>query len=163
MKYLIFLITASALIVGCVQKPANNENGEAAAATQTEESSQTRVVRERQVERSDPATVTSARRTTSLTDPARQLPQLQGELESPGNGLNMIIDGSSPDAFLQSLEIIASDSSEQQFQTFHSSLQYLQAYSMDGGNLTAFYETLDGRTAEEVIELAANRRARRGR
>lgn len=167
MKRLNYLIIAgisiAALTAGCVQKPANNEAEEATASVQAEEASQTRVVRERQAERSQPAPTATETQRPSLTDPARQLPRLQGELDSDGYGLNMIIDGSSPDAFLQSLEIIASDSSRQQFQTFQSSLQYLQAYSMDGGNLATFYQTLDGRTAEEVIEMAANRRVRRSR
>lgn len=163
MKYLIALLAVSSMMVGCTQHSDNDENSEAAATVQQEEAP-ARVVRERQPERSTQQTTSqSERQLPSLTDPARNLPQLRGQLDSPGDGLEMIIDGSSPDAFLQSLEIIAGETSEQQYQTFHSSMLYLRVSSLDRSEMADFYQTLDGRTAEEVIEMAARLRVRRGR
>ena len=159
MKYLMFLMIASATMVGCVEKPANKESDEATATTQTEEASQARVVRERQAERSQPPA--PERRLASLTDPAVQLPQLSGELSSEGYGLEMLIDGSSPDAFLASLEMIASETSPEQFQQLTSALRYLQAYMLGPRNLSEFYQRLDAMTGQEVIELARQQRQRR--
>ena len=162
--HLFILMITSVLEIGCSEQSGNSENEDTATTVPIEQASQSRVVRERPAESSPPALERNTDpRPASLIDPAQQMPQLTGELETDGYGLSMIIDGSSPEAFLQSLEIIASESSTQQYQTFHSSMQYLRTSSLDRSELSSFYQTLDGRTAEEVIELAAIKRVRRGR
>ncbi len=96
-------------------------------------------------------------------DPARDLPRLTGEAEVDGFGLTMIVDGSSPEAFRQSLEIIAEDSTETQYQELDSAIRYLRAYSPEAWEgLSNLYASLDGMTGEEIIEEAARLSERRG-
>jgi len=95
-----------------------------------------------------------------VAQPDRRLPKLEGELNSDGYGMTMIIDGTSPDAFANSLQLIAADTSSRQFQELNSALQYLQFQSMPPGGLPEFYRRFDGMTAEEVIEMANARSSR---
>ena len=92
--------------------------------------------------------------------PDRMLPKLEGELTTDGYGMTMIIDGSSPDAFANSLELIAADTSSSQFQDLNSALEYLQFKSMPPGGLPEFYRMFDGLTAEEIIQMAGERSSR---
>ncbi len=91
-------------------------------------------------------------------DPAREIPRLQGELQSEGYGMTMIVDGSSPQAFADSLAMIASDTSQEQYRTLDSAIRYLQTYALGSRDLESFYQSLDGMTAEEIIERAHSRR-----
>jgi len=75
----------------------------------------------------------------------------------------MIIDGSSPEAFRQSVELIAADSSESQYREFNAALRFLRTYTLGARDLEEFYQTLDGMTPEEVVEMVAERRGRRQR
>jgi outer membrane murein-binding lipoprotein Lpp len=159
MTKMILLVAGALLLAGCQSKPENNNASESASAeTQTQETvSERRVVRER----SEPArTEPAPAATQSLNDPARRLPQLTGQLQEDGYGLDMLIDGSSPAAFLSSLELIASDTSSSQYQRLNSSLRYLEAYLLGPRNLTEFYQRLDAMTGQEVIELAQQQRQR---
>ncbi len=101
------------------------------------------------------------RNSSPAADPARELPSLVGQLDSSGYGMTMMIDGSSPQAFADSLEIIAADTSPEQYQQFDSAVRFLQAYSLGTNNLSDFYRTIDGLTPEEVIEKARNQRGGR--
>jgi hypothetical protein len=151
------IIAAVLTLAACQSKPENNGETEAAAVEPARETvTERRVVRER----SEPAQEETQRPMRDLTDPANTLPQLRGELEQDGYGLEMIIDGSSPAAFQASLELIAAESSAQQYQSFNSALRYLQAYMLGPRNLTEFYQRLDAMTPQEVIELAQQQRRR---
>ena len=90
-------------------------------------------------------------------NPAREIPRLEGELGSEGYGMTMIVDGSSPEAFAESLKIIASDTSPEQYQALDSAIRYMKTYSMGSRDLETFYQSLDGMTAEEIIERAHSR------
>lgn len=92
--------------------------------------------------------------------PDRMLPNLEGELTTDGYGMTMIIDGSSPDAFANSLQLIAADTSPRQYQDLNSALSYLQVYAMPSGGLPEFYRMFDGLTAEEIIQMANERSSR---
>lgn len=156
------LITmASGLLIACRSEPEPppEPTAEAAPAAQTQPR---REVRQREPEPAAPVRDTST--LPPLQDPSRQLPSLRGELAEDGWGLEHLIDGSSPAAFAQSLELIASDTSVQQYQEFNSALRYLQTYSLATRDLASFYRTLDNLSANEVIERAREQqRARRGR
>jgi hypothetical protein len=93
-------------------------------------------------------------------DAAQDIPDLTGELESEGLGLTMIVDGSSPQAFADSLQMIAADTSAEQYQGLEASLQLLEVYTLDASDLESFYRSLDGMTGEEIIELAQRRNRR---
>jgi len=95
-----------------------------------------------------------------LHDPAEELPSLRGQLESDGYGLSLIIDGSTPQAFADSLEMIAADTSAQQYQRLESAIRFLETYALGVDNLTEFYQSIDGQSAEEIIDRAYNRNRR---
>lgn len=156
------LITmASGLLIACRSEPEPPPEpaAETAPVAQTQPR---REIRQREPEPAAPIRDTST--LPPLQDPARQLPSLRGELAEDGWGLDNLIDGSSPAAFAQSLELIASDTSERQYQGFDSSLRFLHAYSLSTRDLPSFYRTLHNLSAKEVIERAGEQqRERRSR
>lgn len=159
MNKLIFLVAATAILAGC-QSDNEVESPEESVTETTPTVSEQRVLRQRR--NPEPPRVPEG--TQSLIDPSRELPRLTGELEQDGYGPTMIIDGSSPEAFRQSVELIAADSSADQYRDFNSALRFLRTYTLGARDLDAFYQTLDGMTPEEVIEMVAERRDRgRGR
>lgn len=114
----------------------------------------------RDVRRStDDERTTAASAPPRADDPARNIPKMVGDAPEEGHGLTMIVDGSSPEAFRQSLEIIAEDTSEAQYSQLDSAIRYLRVYSPAGwSGLPALYESLDGMTGEEIISKAENLR-----
>ena len=97
-------------------------------------------------------------------DPAKKIPKITAQGEQEGYGLTLIVDGSSPEAFAESLALIASDTSEQQYRQLDSAVRYLQVYSSDGwAGLPGFYERLNGMTGEEIIARANRLKEERGR
>ena len=158
MKYIIIAIAATMMLTGCP----SDEDVEASEEAVTEAAptlSEQRAMRQRR--NPEPPARSDAPR--SLTDPARELPRLTGELEDDGYGPTMIIDGSSPEAFRQSVELIAAESSESQYREFNAALRFLRTYTLGARDLDEFYQTLDGMTPEEVVEMVAERRGRRRR
>lgn len=155
-KYFAMTALAFSLLAGCQ----STEPEETAAP---EPASTTPVAEQPTSTRPDAAERRSAQREPEPTangpevDPSREIPNLDGRLESEGYGMTMIVDGSSPQAFADSLEMIASDTSSEQYQALDSAIRYLQAYSLEPGNLEALYRSLDGLTAEEIIERAQSR------
>ncbi len=91
------------------------------------------------------------------------LPSTRGLLEDEGLGLSMLIDGSSAQAFHQSLQNIARDTSAEQYDQLTRALQYLRMYDNEAlrGN-DALIFSLDGQTGLEVIARAEALRRERG-
>lgn len=91
------------------------------------------------------------------------VPDLEGELEEPGLGLQTIIDASSKDAYAESLRWISQDVSASQYQSLEKSLRYIKAFdSSVMGSEKRFLDSIDGMTGQEIIDrastLIANRR-----
>ncbi|MEN1729046.1 MAG: hypothetical protein AAGJ52_11460 [Pseudomonadota bacterium] len=103
---------------------------------------------------------TTSGRPARTVDPSAEIPRLEGNLTESGYGLTMIIDGSSPQAFADSLEMIASDTSPEQFRQLDSAIRFLQAYSLGVDSLGEFYQSLDGQTPEEIIARVQQRDGR---
>lgn len=109
------------------------------------------------------------------TEPAREdrrpaeprppvVPRTQGHLEEEGYGLTLIVDGSSTDAFHQSMELIAEESNREQFERLDAAIRYLQVYSPQSwGGQEALYASLDGLTGEEIIAQANELQQQRSR
>jgi hypothetical protein len=155
------------LLVGCrSERPVETEAEVPAAETAVTEQQTTRQRRELR-DRSDVVaepTADTRRVDTGGIDPSRTLPRLRGELDEDSYGPEMFIDGSSPEAFLQSLEMIASESSVAQYQQIDGALHYIQTYSFSDGGLPALYRSLDGLSGEDLIRRAGELRAQqRGR
>ena len=97
-------------------------------------------------------------------DPERELPRLEGQFTDDGMGLANLVDGSSPQAFAQSLELIAAETSAEQYAQLDSSLRYLRMYSSAAwGGLPGLYQSLDNMSGEEIIEHARRLQAERRR
>ena len=157
MKRIILPIAASLILVGCgsgnddVDSPVAETGPETTAETETR-----REVRRRSETDEAPAARDG--------DGVHRLPRLSGSAEEDGYGLTMIVDGSSPAAFDQSLELIAADTSESQYQQLDAAIRYLRMNSPHGwGGAEALYAALDGMSGEEIIEKADQRRSARGR
>ncbi|MCC5866035.1 MAG: hypothetical protein JJU31_13010 [Wenzhouxiangella sp.] len=150
----ILMILALALLAGCQSKP-NAENEQTAATEQaTEQPARERQVRQRgevAAPASEPARTQSPRRSI---DPRTELPRLTGELRENGYGLDMFIDGSSPDNFLQSIELIAAETSQEQYQRFQRAIDILHQNQMNFRDLEGLYRQMDGKSAQDIIDEA---------
>lgn len=83
------------------------------------------------------------------------VPKIDGELEEDGLGLQVILDGSSKQAFEESLEWVAADASQKQYSRLEMALRYLHTYDPQVmGSADRMHQRVDGMTAEEVINLA---------
>ena len=145
---LLTILLASVLLVitGC----SNDAPDQASGESQAQETAPTR---ERTIRREEP--VAQLPPPSANEDPAKKIPRRTGQTQEEGFGLTLMVDGSSPEAFAESLELIASDSSNQQYRQLDSALRYLQVYSSDGwSGLPGFYERLNGMTGEEIIQRA---------
>lgn len=89
-------------------------------------------------------------------EPRQQLvPQyIEGRLDQDGPGLDLMIDASSMDAFHQSLELIASETSESQYRSLAGAVDMLGFYDMEAQGVEGLLMILNGMTGEEVIERA---------
>jgi hypothetical protein len=152
MSKLIPVIAFLFVLAGCRSEPEPEPVVEAEPVTEQRPSTQ-RVVRQRAEPTPEQPPVEQAQ--TTRVDPARELPQFGGELESDGYGPEMIIDASSPQAFAESMELIASESSARQYQEIERAIGYLRHSNLAFRDLNILYQQLDGMTGREVIELAA--------
>ena len=149
------LVVSTMTLTGC----GGDEPAEPAAEPTTQN---TAPQRERTIRRSEPAPEPIPSRRDE--DPAKRIPKVTGQVDYEGYGLTLMVDGSSPEAFAESLELIASDSNPNQYRQLDSAIRYLQVYSSDGwSGLPGFYERLNGMTGEEIIERAQRLRAERAR
>lgn len=161
MKKLILIIALSVLMVACGNQEESDQSSEPQASEQQSESErETR--REVRNSGSDQTSGDNKILRPQGDDPSKKVPRLEGSSEVDGHGLTMIVDGSSPEAFQESLELIANDTSKSQYERLHSALLYLRVYAPEGwSGLPDLYRSLDGMTGEEIIELASERRANR--
>lgn len=105
---------------------------------------------------------TPAPRTEPAREPSRTpepgapvVPRSEGQLEEAGYGLALIVDGTSTASFHESLELIASETSQEQYQSLDAAIRYLQVYSPHAwGGRDSLYASLDGMTGEEIIAQA---------
>ena len=158
-KINILLISSLAVSMMALTGCGGDEPAEPATETTTQN---TAPQRERTIRRSEPSPELPPSRRDE--DPAKRIPKVTGQADYEGYGLTFMVDGSSPEAFAESLELIASDSSPDQYRQLDSAIRYLQVYSSDGwSGLPGFYERLNGMTGEEIIERAQRLRAERAR
>lgn len=100
---------------------------------------------------------------TETSEDFRVVPKLDGQLEEDGLGLETIIDASSKEAYAESLRWISQDVSPEQFKRLEQSLRFIQAYDSSVlGNKQRFYETIDGKTGQELIDRASKLVQERG-
>lgn len=120
-----------------------------------------------EVAETDQATVTERQRRSesvaesrpsSLDEPVdeRPVPRLRGEIEEgEGYGMTILVDASSPEAFRESLRMIAQDSTDAEYQVLDSSIRFIRLYSPRVMNdPDRLRELLHEQTGEEIIEMA---------
>lgn len=154
MKKTICILSVAFLVIGCGadEQPPAEETTEAAQGQPAD--SERDVVRRGEREQ-EPEPL--ERRDT--VNPERKIPRIEGEAEEEGYGLTMVLDGTSPEAFQESLELIAMDTSREQYRQLDSALRFLGTYDTAAwSGLPNLYKTLDGMTGEEIIERARKMR-----
>lgn len=83
------------------------------------------------------------------------VPKVQGQLEQDGTGLEMMVDGSSEAAFADSLARIAESTSGEQYTSLERSVRFLTTFDPSIlGDPAKMRQTVDGMTAQEIIEKA---------
>lgn len=157
MKKTICILSVAFLAIGCgSEEPAPAEDTQQAAQEQPADNDRQVVRRSERQQESQPL----PRRDTQ--DPEKKVPKIEGQAQEEGYGLTMIVDGSSPEAFAESLELIAMDTTEEQYRDLDSALRFLATYDTAAwSGLPNLYKTLDGMTGEEIIERAKEMRAER--
>jgi len=153
-KKTICILSVAFLVIGCGadEQPPAEETTEAAQGQPAD--SERDVVRRGEREQ-EPEPL--ERRDT--VNPERKIPRIEGEAEEEGYGLTMVLDGTSPEAFQESLELIAMDTSREQYRQLDSALRFLGTYDTAAwSGLPNLYKTLDGMTGEEIIERARKMR-----
>lgn len=156
MKFFTLLVAMAFLAAGCQSNQNSTSVDEPEEAQAAEESA----AEDPRFERRRPPREQSApTRRAAPASPSTD--QMEGRLQQDGPGLTFIIDSSSPDALEQSLDLIADETSEQQFRQLRSSIDMLRFYSLQPNE--EFYQSLDGLTGEDVIDMARERRGRRQR
>ncbi|MEE4297203.1 MAG: hypothetical protein V2J20_11385 [Wenzhouxiangella sp.] len=156
MKKALIMLFAVTFLSACGSEPEEATVSEPSQETQTESVSD-RVTRMR----SEAGEVAEAP-AQPLGDPEKELPRLQGQFAEEGMGLANLVDGTSPQAFAESLQRIATETSQEQYRELDSSLRYLRMYSSAAwGGLPGLYESLDNMTGEEIIAHARRLQAER--
>ncbi|MDZ7791007.1 MAG: hypothetical protein U5L08_11055 [Xanthomonadales bacterium] len=159
MKKTICILSVAFLVIGC-------GSDEQAPAEETAQPAQEEAAQdERTVRRSEePAQESQPLPRRDREDPEKRIPRIEGEATEEGYGLTMVVDGSSPEAFQESLELIAMDTSQEQYRKLDAALRFLGTYDTAAwSGLPNLYKTLDGMTGEEIIERAENMRDERRR
>lgn len=159
MKKLIIFLSATMFLAACGSESETDAPDEAELAQEASEQTQPR----REVRRApaEPEAIPLQRRNG---DPARDIPVIEGQSESPGYGLTLPVDGSSPQAFQESLELIAMDTSSEQYREFDAALRYLGRYAPEAWDgLPSLYQGLDGLSGEDIIAMATELRTNRTR
>lgn len=154
MKKILCILSVAFLAVGCGSDEQPAEEKTEAAQEQPAETEREVVRRsERQEEESQPL----PRR--DEVDPEKRIPRIKGDAQEEGYGLTMVVDGSSAQAFQESLELIAMDTSQAQYDNLDAALRFLATYDTAAwSGLPNLYKTLDGMTGEEIIQRAQDMR-----
>ena len=83
------------------------------------------------------------------------VPEVDGELEAEGEGLQLILDGTSDAAFRDTMSQVASGSSKAQYDELEQAIRFLVAYDPAVlGSPQRLRDLVDGMTGEEVIARA---------
>lgn len=154
MKKTICILSIAFLAIGCGTDDPSGAEETTQASEEAATDNQREIVRreERQEQPEEPVS-------RAETDPEKKIPRIDGTAEEEGYGLTMVVDGSSPEAFQESLELIAMDTSKEQYRRLDAALRFLGTYDTAAwSGLPNLYKTLDGMTGEEIIERAANMR-----
>lgn len=163
MKKVILPIVTALILAGC---SSNNDEVETTASEPARDAA-TRDAAPGATSRRDVRRAQDAEITPQLAEPeqpARSVPRLEGSATTEGYGLTMILDGSSREAFDQSLELIAEDTTSEQYRQLDAAIRYLRANSSSAwGGLDNLYASLHGKTGEEIIEEATRLRDERRR
>ncbi len=157
MRIFAFLVFLSLVAVGCGSDANKSETEEVKQESESPERTTRREIRAQDE-------LQAQRQRTRTVDPAKDIPRIQPQLQSEegAHGLTMIVDGTSPQAFQESLELIASESTAAQYGELDAALRYLKAYSPEAWRgVENLYKTLDGMTGEEIIDRARQRREER--
>lgn len=149
MRKAVIMLFAAVFLSACQSEP------EEPAVTETAQEDQTEAVSDRVTRTRSSAGEAPAAPNQLQVDPERELPRLQGQFAEPGMGLANLVDGSSPQAFAESLQRIAAETSQEQYRELDSALRYLRMYSSAAwGGLPGLYESLDSMSGEEIIAHA---------
>jgi len=155
-KKALMMLFAVAFLGACSSEP------EEPVVTESAQEDQTESVSDRVTRMRSEAGEAAAAPTQPQGDPERELPRLQGQFAEPGMGMANLVDGTSPQAFAESLQRIAAETSQDQYRELDSSLRYLRMYSSAAwGGLPGLYESLDNMTGEEIIAHARRLQAER--
>lgn len=158
MKKTICTLAVALLVVGCGQ------SDEPAAEQPEQAAEQPTAQPERQIRRSTQREEAPELPRRENEDPGKKIPRIEGEAEQEGYGLTMVVDGSTPQAFQESLELIAMDTTSDQYSQLDSALRFLGTYDQNSwAGLDNLYKSLDGMTGEEIIERARQLREERRR
>ena len=81
------------------------------------------------------------------------------EAATAATGLNIIMDGSSLEAYEQSLEKVRETGTEAEYQSLKSAFEYLLVFDLGaGGDPKVLVSRLDGQTGEEILARVKYRR-----
>ncbi len=156
MKKALTMCFAVAFLSACSSEP------DEPAAVESSQSAEAEAVSDRVTRMRSQAGEVAEAPEQPLGDPERDLPRLQGQFTEEGMGLANLVDGTSPQAFAESLQRIASETSQQQYRELDSSLRYLRMYSSAAwSGLPGLYQSLDNMTGEEIIAHARRLQAER--
>jgi hypothetical protein len=154
-KKTVMMICAAVLLSGC------QSDQDETPVTESMEP-QTAAVSERVIRQRSAGGEMAVPATQRIGDPAREIPRLQGRFAQTGLGLAHTVDGTTPEAFAESLQLIASETSSEQYAELDSALRFLRMYSSAAwGGLPGLYQSLDNMTGEEIIEHARRLQAER--
>lgn len=159
MKNIVFVTLTALLLAACQPGQDVNEPDDVELEATAEVEQAPKPVRRRYQprERPDPEPEPEA-----LTSQRELVPGfIEGRLEQPGPGLSLMIDASSKDAFHQSLELVATETSEEQYVSLASAIRMLEAYDLEASaNPDGLLPVIDGLTGDEIIERAHSMRSR---
>jgi hypothetical protein len=159
-KYTVLSIAVLALAVGCGQQEEAPQEETSRTAQQEEATAQSG----REIRRGDSREEPQPLPRRDEVDPEKKIPDIEGGAQEDGYGLTMVVDGSSPQAFQESLELIAMDTTSEQYRQLDSALRFLGTYDKNAwSGLPNLYQSLDGLTGEEIIERARELRDSRRR
>lgn len=161
MRLILSLAFASLLLAGC------GSDNEPEAVEEPESTEEEALQTSREIRRQSEQSQETVEPRATTDNSERQIPRRHGKLEDEDSayGLTMLVDGTSPQAFQDSLDMIAGETTSQQYEQLDSALRYLSTYAPEAwSGMPTLYKSLDGMTGEEIIEKAEElRQSRTGR